>query len=55
MGLNKKKKVKDWCPDQSEVSVGSKGLQRCPTCNKRLAPRVRKDENERKNRQDRCL
>lgn len=46
MGLNKQKKAKDWCPDQSEVPVGSKGLQRCPTCNKRLFPRIRRDVDE---------
>jgi Zn finger protein HypA/HybF involved in hydrogenase expression len=43
MGLNKKKKVKTWCTDHSSVSFDSKGLVRCPTCNKRLAPRFVRD------------
>ena len=40
MGLNKQKKKRDWCPDESAVELGTKGLVRCPTCNKRLAPRT---------------
>lgn len=39
MGLNKQKKKPKWCPDESEVDLGTKGKVRCPTCNKRLAPR----------------
>lgn len=43
MGLNKKKKVRVWCPDQSAVPLDSKGLIRCPSCNKRLAPKFVRD------------
>lgn len=40
MGLNKQKKKDEWCPDQSDVPSNTRGLVRCPTCNKRLAPRA---------------
>jgi hypothetical protein len=39
MGLNKQRKERVWCPDESRVPLNTKGLIRCPTCNKRLAPR----------------
>lgn len=44
MGLNKQKKVKDWCPNQDDVTLGTIGLVRCPSCNKRLAPRVKRNK-----------
>lgn len=40
MALNKQKKVRDWCPDESDVPIGTRGLVRCPTCNRRLSPRT---------------
>lgn len=44
MGLNKQKKEKTWCPDQRDVPLNTKGLVRCPTCNKRLSPRAKRDK-----------
>jgi hypothetical protein len=40
MGLNKTKKVKDWCPSgETKLHIGGKRkVTRCPTCNKRLLP-----------------
>ncbi len=34
----KKKRVYDWCPDQSIVTTKERKVVRCPSCNRRLLP-----------------